>query len=126
MIFVVVQSMNKCSSVSSSAAHKIRSISPICFLFCSSRGVKVEPLRPEPNPEPRISLCQGLMDLRGNPWARIWPKWCFCPKPICWALDTFSSTKMCKPDHKRKKKKHGTTTDNGKTVKVSLFMYSFY
>ena len=74
MIFVVVQSKNKCSSVSSSAAHKIRSISPICFLFCSSRGVKVEPLRPEPNPEPRISFCQGLMDLRGNAWARIWPK----------------------------------------------------
>ena len=102
-IFDVVQSMNKCSSVSSSTPHKIHSISPICFLLCSSRGDKVEPLSSEPNPEPRDSGCPSLMDLRRNPWARTWPKRCFCPKPhVCAnskeenvnALDSFSSTKV--------------------------------
>ena len=125
MIFDVVQSMNKCSSVSSSAPHKIHSISPICFLLYSSKGDKVEPLSSEPNPEPRDSWCPSLMDLRINPWARTWPKRCFCPKPhVCAnskeenvnALIRFfliyQSPKRCKPE-KKKKKNHGTT-DNGK------------
>ena len=93
--------MNKCSSVSSSAPHKIHSISPICFLLCSSRRDKVEPLSFVPSPEPRDSWRPSLMDLRRNPWARTWPKRCFCPKPhVCAnskegnvnALDSFSST----------------------------------
>ena len=116
MIFDVVQSMNKCSSVSSSAPHKIHSISPICFLLYSSKGDKVEPLSSEPNPEPRDSWCPSLMDLWINPWARTWPKRCFCPKPhVCAnskeenvnALIRFfliyQSPKRCKPEKKKKK-----------------------
>ena len=49
----------------------------------------------------RDSWRPSLMDLRRNPWARTWPKRCFCPKPhVCAnskegnvnALDSFSST----------------------------------
>ena len=136
MIFDVVQSMNKCSSVSSSAPHKIHSISSICFLLCSSRGDKVEPSSSEPTPEP---WCPSLMDLRRKPWARTWPKRCFCPKPHVWAnskeenvnaLDSFSSTKVQRgaslEKKKKKKKKKKKFMTRLMTVKVSLFMYSLY
>ena len=78
-----------------------KNISLTWSMHTPNKGDKVEPLSSEPNPEPRDSWCPSLMDLRRNPWARTWPKRCFCPKPhVCAnsneenvnALDSFSST----------------------------------